>query len=82
MFQFTWPLCTPPMFKFGPRGFQNWFYIHFSSNQKKVPSGQTFFPRQIGPNWRLGLCKTTVPNYSTAFNLKLFISLNYITIKI
>ena len=43
MFQFTWPLCTPPMFKFGPRGFQNWFYIHCSSNQKKVPSAQTFF---------------------------------------
>ena len=58
MFQFTWPLCTPPMFKFGPRGFQNWFYIHCSSNQKKVPSAQTFF----APN-RSKLGKWTMQNH-------------------
>ena len=58
MFQFTWPLCTPPMFKFGPRGFQNWFYIHCSSNQKKVPSAQTFF----APN-RSKLGKWTIQNH-------------------
>ena len=58
MFQFTWPLCTPPMFKFGPRGFQNWFYIHCSSNQNKVPSAQTFF----APN-RSKLGKWTIQNH-------------------
>ena len=59
MFQFTWPLCTPPMFKFGPRGFQNWFYIHCSSNQKKCLPLKLFL-RQIGPNWGSGLSKTIV----------------------
>ena len=64
MFQFTWPLCTPPMFKFGPRGFQNWFYIHCSSNQKKVPPLKLFL-RQIGPNWGSGLSKTIVRGASS-----------------
>ena len=65
MFQFTWPFCTTPMFKFGPRGFQNWFYIHCSSNQKKVPSGQTFFPAksvQIGVvDYSKPLCRGSEP---------------------
>ena len=44
MFKSTWPFCIyhSYMFKFGPRGFQRWFYIHCSSNQKKAPSAQTF----------------------------------------
>ncbi len=73
MFQFTWPLCTPPMFKFGPRGFQNWFYIHCSSNQKKVPSAQTFF----APN-RSKLGKWTIQNHCGVGSLSTCIPLLWV----
>ena len=39
-----------------------------SSYQKKVPYGKTFF-LQIGPNWQMGLSKTTVEPQEAVWTL-------------